>query len=93
MSSNPESAQPVSVPPERAASEARPTSRERIAEAWRTSGVEYVLMWEAGYEAARQLALNRFTPEDDQALQQLLHDRLELVQDFGGVYQLYRLKG
>jgi hypothetical protein len=51
-----------------------------------------VLFWDAGYEAATQLALNRFTPEDDQALQQLMADRLELIKDFGGAYQLYRLK-
>jgi hypothetical protein len=26
-------------------------------------------------------------------LQQLIRDRLELVRNFGGAYQLYRLKG
>lgn len=68
-------------------------SPESIAAAWHSDGVDYVLLWKAGYQAARQLALNRFTPEDDQALQQLIQERLELVKDFGGVYQLYRLKG
>jgi len=67
-------------------------SPEAIAEAWRTDGVDYVLMWKAGYQAARQLALNRFTPADDQALQQLVREELELVNDFGGEYQIYRLK-
>jgi hypothetical protein len=68
-------------------------SPESIAAAWHSDGVDYVLLWKAGYQAARQLALNRFTPEDEQALQQLIQERLELVKDFGGVYQLYRLKG
>jgi 4-amino-4-deoxy-L-arabinose transferase-like glycosyltransferase len=63
-----------------------------IAAAWRSDDVDYVLLWEAGYQAAKQLAINRFTPEDDQALQQLLQERLELIEDFGGIYQLYRLK-
>lgn len=63
-----------------------------IAAAWRQSGIDYVLLWSAGYEAAKQLALNQFTAEDDRALQQLIRDQLELINDFGGVYQLYRLK-
>ena len=67
-------------------------SPEAIATAWHSDGVDYVLLWKVGYQAARQLALNRFTPEDDQALQQLIQERLELIKDFGGVYQLYRLK-
>jgi 4-amino-4-deoxy-L-arabinose transferase-like glycosyltransferase len=67
-------------------------SPEAIAAAWRNDGVGYVLLWDAGYQAARQLALNRFTPDDEQALQQLIQEHMELVKDFGGVYQLYRLK-
>lgn len=67
-------------------------SPEAIAADWRTAGVNTVLLWDAGYRSAQQLALNRFTPEDDATLQQLIHDHLELIKDFGGVYQLYRLK-
>ncbi len=67
-------------------------SPEAIASAWRRAGVEYVLLWEVGYRAAQQLALNHATPEDDQALQRLRQDQLELIEDFGGAYQLYRLK-
>ena len=47
---------------------------------------------EAGYQAARQLALNRFTTEDEQALRQLRQEQLDLLADFGGAYQLYRLR-
>jgi 4-amino-4-deoxy-L-arabinose transferase-like glycosyltransferase len=67
-------------------------SPEAIAAAWRADGVSYVLMWEAGYQAARQLALNRITMEDDQALRQLRQEQMDLMADFGGVYQLYRLR-
>jgi hypothetical protein len=65
---------------------------EAIAAAWRHSGADYVLLWSTGYQAAKQLALNQFTAEDDRALQQLIRDQMELINDFGGAYQLYRLK-
>jgi hypothetical protein len=63
-----------------------------LAEAWRAQGVDYLLIWNAGYQAARQLALNRIAAEDEQALQQLIHEELDLVKDYGGAYQLYRLR-
>ena len=63
---------------------------------WRTpgelEGIDYLLIWDAGYQAARQLALNRITLEDEQALQQIIHEELDLVKDYGGAYQLYRLR-
>ena len=67
-------------------------SAQALANHWRAQGVDYVLIWRAGYEAARQLALNPITPEDEQALQQLVEEDLELIKDFGGAYQLYRLR-
>lgn len=63
-----------------------------LADHWRAEGVDYLLIWNAGYEAARQLALNPITPEDEQALRQLIQEELELIADYGGVYQLYRLR-
>ena len=69
-------------------------SPEDMAATWRADGVNYVLIWEAGYQAVVQLALNRFTAEDDQALRQLVRRSAEIYfVDLGGVYQLYRLKG
>ncbi|HTP11808.1 MAG TPA: glycosyltransferase family 39 protein [Anaerolineae bacterium] len=67
-------------------------SARAIADAWRAQGIGYVLIWNAGYQAARQLALNRITPEDEQVFQQITQDELVLVKDYGGAYQLYRLK-
>jgi hypothetical protein len=67
-------------------------SAQAITDRWRAQGVDYVLLWQAGYEAARQLALNPIGPEDERALQQIIQDDLELMNDFGGAYQLYRLK-
>jgi hypothetical protein len=65
-------------------------SPDQIAQRWQASGVRYVLLWRPGYEAAVNLALNRLTADDQLALDQLLAERLTLVRDFGGVYQLYR---
>jgi hypothetical protein len=63
-----------------------------LADTWREQGIDYLMIWNAGYQAARQLALNRITHEDEQALQQIIREELELVEDYGGVYQLYRLR-
>jgi hypothetical protein len=67
-------------------------SAQALTDHWRAQGVDYVLIWNAGYQAARELALNRITPEDEQVLQQIIQEELELVKDYGGVYQLYRLR-
>ena len=67
-------------------------SSRTLTDVWREQGVDYLLIWNAGYQAARQLALNRITPEDEQALQQIIQEELELVQDYGGAYQLYHLR-
>jgi hypothetical protein len=45
-----------------------------ITDAWRSARINYVLVWQAGHQAAKQLALNQLTAEDDQTLQQLIRE-------------------
>jgi hypothetical protein len=64
-----------------------------IADAWRAEGVTHVLFCKAGYEAVLAGKFDPITAEDVAALEALQRDELEEVQDFGGAYVLYRLRG
>ncbi len=65
-------------------------SIDQIADRWQTDGVQYVLLYQQGYHAAIDLKLDASSLEDQQALTDLIEQRLDLVRDFGGAYQLYR---
>ena len=67
-------------------------SVDQIAAQWQREGVQYVLLHRAGYQAAIDLNLLRPTADDQQALDQLVENHLEFVHDYGGQYQLYRLR-
>jgi hypothetical protein len=65
-------------------------SIDQIADRWQADGVQYVLLYQQGYRAATDLNFSTATIEDQPALDQLISQRLDLVRDFGGVYQLFR---
>lgn len=62
----------------------------QIATRWQADGVRYILVWRTGYEALAELDFRRLTDEDRAKLQDFIAQKLELVRDYGGVYQLYR---
>jgi 4-amino-4-deoxy-L-arabinose transferase-like glycosyltransferase len=63
---------------------------DQIAAHWQQAGVQYVLINTIGYRAALETNLDQSTPEDQQALDRFIAYYLDLVQDYGGAYQLYR---
>jgi hypothetical protein len=62
---------------------------QAIADAWRADGVTHVLLYRAGYEAIAQAGFDPVTEADQETLTQLLSEEMVLVEDFGGVYELY----
>lgn len=66
---------------------------EAIAAAWRAQGATHVLLWRAGYEEIVKAGFDPVTDEDVATLDRLIAEELDLVQDVGGVYELYALEG
>jgi hypothetical protein len=62
-----------------------------IADAWRTEGVTHVLLWRAGYKEIVKAGFDPITDEDVTTLDRLVAEELDLVEDVGGVYELYVL--
>ena len=65
---------------------------EVIANEWRAEGVTHVLLYRLGYEVIREAGFDPLTEEDVTALETLQRDDLQLLQNFGDAYQLYRLE-
>lgn len=65
---------------------------EGIADGWRAQGVTHVLLCNAGMEFVLQERFDPLTEADVATLEALQGDNLQEVQDFGGVYTLYRLR-
>ncbi len=61
-----------------------------IADAWRTEGVTHVLLNDSGLEFVREGGFDPLTEGDLAALDSLCSGDLQAIQDFGGVYTLYR---
>ena len=58
----------------------------------RSAGVTHVLLSRAGYEYVTLAGFDPITPEDHETLQELIEGQLDLVEDLGGAYVLYRLR-
>jgi hypothetical protein len=67
-------------------------SAEAIADAWRAQGVTHVLLSRLGYEFVIDEGFDPIADEDQIEFDRFIDTRLELVKDWGGVYELYRMK-
>jgi hypothetical protein len=63
-----------------------------IADAWRAEGVTHVLWYRWGYERIVEAGFDPITEADQEALDRLVQTELVLMEDLGGVYQLYALR-
>jgi len=64
----------------------------RIAAAWRAEGVTHVLLHRTGLEHIIEAGFDPITPDDLRVLDELRTHHLVLVENFGDVYELYRLE-
>lgn len=62
-----------------------------IAAGWRSQGFTHVLLYRTGYKAVVDARFDPITTQDQQALDSLL-GQMKLVQDIGGIYNLYALE-
>jgi hypothetical protein len=62
---------------------------ETISDAWRAEGVTHVLLFRIGYDSVVDAGFDPVTAADQVALEQLLEEKMALVADFGGAYELY----
>jgi hypothetical protein len=67
-----------------------PKDNAAVLASWRREGYTHLLLHRSGANFVRQEDLLTYTDADWQALEDLLSDQ-ELVQDFGGAYQLYAI--
>lgn len=67
-------------------------SGDAILQDWRSQGVTHVLIYELGRSIIEKAGFDPLTADDWLALRQERAQHLELVTDFFGAYQLYRLK-
>ena len=65
---------------------------ETIADTWRVEGVTHVLFYQLGYEMIRDAGFDPLTAVDVATLEALQDHDVQEVEDFGGVYTLYRLR-
>ena len=61
-----------------------------IALRWQQAGIQYLVVFQPGYQAAFDIGLDPSTPEDQRAFGQFVDEQLALVKNFGDAYYLYR---
>jgi hypothetical protein len=65
---------------------------EAIADSWWEEGITHVLLYRRGYDAIVAAGFDPVTEDDRETLNDLQTHYLTLVEDFGSVYELYRLE-